>query len=442
MPVAARVKWYLDRQGVDYSVIPHPPTESSLATAEAAHVETDRLAKCILLEDERGYVLTVLPASHRLALDALNAQFGRRLGLATEPELADIFDDCALGAVPPCGSAYGIPTVVDESLLHLRDVCFEGGDHEHLVKMTGADFASLFSGMPHGAYSVEGSSTDVATSVRAKGMREQRLDQAFAHVFSLRSYGAGLRRQPEYDKGGHTGMILMKTPELRVLLEAMSAERTLATHVVHGPTTLLVLEGALDVETRGRMFRVGESEMAVLPRDTRREIRAAADSLFLIALSPLRAIDQPTPTGRPAEVGTAAAPRRILIVANRSVGGRHLDEAVRARVRREACEFVVLCPASPSRSALTWNERSVRQEARERLDRACDRLTQLGARVDGVVGDFDPMAAIRDLLLVEDFDEIIVSTLPASVSEWLRLDLPSRVSRRFGLPVTHIASPE
>jgi Ala-tRNA(Pro) deacylase len=441
MPMSARVRWYLDHKGVDYGVIPHLRTESSRQTAAAAHVAQDRLAKCVLLADERGYMLAVLPASRRIATDALNAELGRRLGLATEPELEEIFKDCALGAVPPCGAAYGIPTVVDEGLLHLEEVYFEGGDHEHLVRMTGVDFATLFSGMPHGVYSVEESSTDVARLVRAKGARDRRLDEALAQVFSLRSYGAGLRRQPEYEKDGYTGMILMKTPELRVLLEAVSADATLATHVVHGPATLLVLEGALDVQTQGELFRVGESEMAVLPRDERREIRAAAESLFLIALSPLRTEPR---VGSRARAGAGAAPasRRILIVANRTVGGSHLDDEVRARLRQGPCELVVLCPASPSQSRLTWDERSAREDARERLERACGRLRKLGVHVDGVLGDFNPMLAIRDLLLVEEFDEIIVSTLPSGVSEWLRLDLPSRVARRFRLPVAHAVSRE
>jgi quercetin dioxygenase-like cupin family protein len=111
------------------------------------------------------------------------------------------------------------------------------------------------------------------------------------HVFSLRAYGAGLRRQPEYEKDGHTGMILVKTPELRVVLEAAKAETRLATHVVHGPATLYVVSGALDVSTAEGTFRVGEAEMAVLPRDEEREISSAAESLFLIALSPVRTPD-------------------------------------------------------------------------------------------------------------------------------------------------------
>jgi quercetin dioxygenase-like cupin family protein len=78
----------------------------------------------------------------------------------------------------------------------------------------------------------------------------------------------------------------VKTPELRVVLEAARAGARLASHAVHGPATLLVLEGALEIRTSRGSFRVGEAEMATLPRDEQREIHSLARSLFLLALSP------------------------------------------------------------------------------------------------------------------------------------------------------------
>ncbi len=288
MAIAQRLKWYLDHHGVAYEVIPHPRSESSLETARAAHVDEGHLVKCVLLEDERGYLLAVLPALRRVSLEDVREHFGRPLELATEAELGDIFDDCQVGAVPPVGRAYGIPTVIDESLLRLEDVYFEAGEHEDLVHLAGAEFARLMAGVPQAVLSRDegapaGSST---ATVRGHGPRVSRLDEEQLHVFSLRAYGAGLRRQPEYEKDGHTGMILIKTRELRVVLEATQAGTRLAAHVIHGPATLYVLSGALDVTTRQGTFRVGEAEMAVLPRDEEREIFSPAESLFLIALAP------------------------------------------------------------------------------------------------------------------------------------------------------------
>ncbi len=287
MAIAQRLKWYLDHHGVAYEVIPHPRTESSLETARVSHVDEGHLVKCVLLEDERGYLLAALPASRRVSLADVRERLERPLELATEAELGDIFDDCQVGAVPPVGRAYGIPTVIDESLLRLEEVYFEAGEHEDLVHLEGAEFARLMAGVPKALLSREeevpsGSST---ATLRGRGPRVSRLDEEQMHVFSLRAYGAGLRRQPEYEKDGHTGMILIKTRELRVVLQAAKAGTRLATHVIHGPATLYVFSGALDVKTRPGTFRVGEAEMAVLPRDEEREISSPAESLFLIALS-------------------------------------------------------------------------------------------------------------------------------------------------------------
>lgn len=431
--IAGRLKQFLDGRGARYDLVPHPHSASSLETARVAHVDGERLAKSVLLKDERGYLLAVLPASQRLSLDALGKELERRLELASEPELADIFDDCEVGAVPPIGGAYGMPAVLDEGLLDLADVYFEAGDHEHLVHMSGAEFAALFPGERRARYSAGGARSTPA--LRSKRAREARLDAEQPHVFSLRAYGAGLRRQPEYQRDGHTGMILMKTPELRIVLQAVRAGTTLATHVVHGPTQLYVIDGALDVNTPDGSFRVGEAEMALLPADEERELHSPGHSLFLLALAPVRPAEAaPTPAVR--------EQRRILIVANQTMGSTHLVDEVKGRMRRARCEFVVLAPASPSSPGVLREDKAAREEARERLDAACERLRRVGASVTGVVGDFYPLRAIQDLLLVEEFDEIIVSTLPQGPSEWLRMDLPSRVARRFGLPVTHVVSPE
>ncbi len=153
MAIARTLKWYLESHGVEYEILPHPRTRSSRETAEAAHIWGDQLAKSVLLEDERGYVMAVLPASHRIAMTELNTQLRRELELATEAEIERIFADCETGAVPPLGAAYGIPAVVDDSLMHLRGVYFEAGDHEDLVYVSGDDFAGLLEGSQTGHFS-------------------------------------------------------------------------------------------------------------------------------------------------------------------------------------------------------------------------------------------------------------------------------------------------
>jgi GABA permease len=104
------------------------------------------------------------------------------------------------------------------------------------------------------------------------------------------------------------------------------------------------------------------------------------------------------------------------------------------------CEFVVVSPAVSAKVGLPFETVEARDEARVRLELACERLRQVGAPVRGVVGDAYPLRAIADVLLGDDFDEVLVSTLPAPVSEWLKIDLPTRVWRRFGIPVTHVTA--
>lgn len=130
--------------------------------------------------------------------------------------------------------------------------------------------------------------------------------------------------------------------------------------------------------------------------------------------------------------------RRYLVVANQTLGGDHIIEELRRRVAQGPCAFHVLVPATPSHEHLVTTEGEGRAVARRRLDGALQRLRALGGEVTGEVGDERPIDAIGDALRAGHYDEIILSTLPAGVSRWLHMDLPSRVERQFNLPVTHI----
>jgi len=143
MTIPVSIQKYLDRLGVRYEVIGHSPTSDAAHTAQAAHVPGDRLAKSIVLEDDSGYLMAVIPTSHRLDLHAIDQELGRELGLAGERALQDLFEDCEPGAVPPLGQAYGIDVVVDRSLEDIPDVYFEGGDHRSLIHVSGPDFRRL-----------------------------------------------------------------------------------------------------------------------------------------------------------------------------------------------------------------------------------------------------------------------------------------------------------
>jgi hypothetical protein len=132
--------------------------------------------------------------------------------------------------------------------------------------------------------------------------------------------------------------------------------------------------------------------------------------------------------------------RRILIVANLTLCGPHLLQAVRERMDDGACSFHVLVPASHAPMAGTWTEDEARTEAEERMEQMLETLQARGAEATGQVGDIRAIDATLDALRGEDYDEVIISTLPPNASRWLRLDLVSRLQRAVDVPVTHVVA--
>ncbi len=149
MTVAPTLHKYLAAQGIEYDTLKHEDTVSASRSAEASHVSGDRVAKAVVMRDDDGYFVAVLPASRRIALGELWRWFHHPVGLATEDEVAGLFADCARGAVPAIGAAYGLRVVVDDSLLHQGYVYFEGGDHASLVRVAGEHFDKLMAGAQH-----------------------------------------------------------------------------------------------------------------------------------------------------------------------------------------------------------------------------------------------------------------------------------------------------
>lgn len=129
--------------------------------------------------------------------------------------------------------------------------------------------------------------------------------------------------------------------------------------------------------------------------------------------------------------------RHILLVANRTACGPQVRDAIRARW---PCQVTLLVPAIPPARSWTWDEAEVRREARTRMTEALTELRRSGIDVCGILGDFSPMQAIRDAIEADRYDEIVISTLPARTSRWLKQGLPARVARAFGLPVAHVVA--
>lgn len=143
MPVAQTLETFLSDREACYTVERHAASITSLETARRARIDEASLAKSVVLEDERGFVLAVVPASCRLDLTRLRKKLGRNLQMSREFDMARLFPDCVLGAIPPLGAAYGLATVIDVGLEDRDEVFFEGGDHETLIRMAGGEFLGL-----------------------------------------------------------------------------------------------------------------------------------------------------------------------------------------------------------------------------------------------------------------------------------------------------------
>jgi Ala-tRNA(Pro) deacylase len=118
-----------------------------------AHIPPHQLAKSVIVEDDAGWAMAVLPADRVVKLGRLSRVLDRkRLRLAEEDSVAALFADCDRGAVPTVGMAWGIETIVDDELEASEFVYMEGGDHEHLVRMSRDQFHELMRSARHGQF--------------------------------------------------------------------------------------------------------------------------------------------------------------------------------------------------------------------------------------------------------------------------------------------------
>lgn len=149
MAIASKVQDYMAQHGLRYDVLTHPHSHNSMQTAHLAKVPSQALAKSVVLEDDSGYLMAVLPSTHHVQLGKLGKELNSRLRLASERDLERMFDDCDLGAIPPIGAAYGMRMIVDDSLFAENEIYFEAGDHEQLIQMSGKDFMAMMGSAGH-----------------------------------------------------------------------------------------------------------------------------------------------------------------------------------------------------------------------------------------------------------------------------------------------------
>ena len=145
------VQNYLDQMGVHYRLSRHDTTYTAQDLAAAEHIPGRKVIKPVVVKADGQFVMCALPASHRIDLDTLRVQLQvNDCELAQENELSRIFPNCELGAEPPIGRMFGLPTIMDESLFADDRVTFQAGTHQESVTMTLADYRRV--AMPEVAY--------------------------------------------------------------------------------------------------------------------------------------------------------------------------------------------------------------------------------------------------------------------------------------------------
>jgi hypothetical protein len=134
----------------------------------------------------------------------------------------------------------------------------------------------------------------------------------------------------------------------------------------------------------------------------------------------------------------AAGERRILVIANETVGGQTLRSTILEK-SLDVREVLVVTPAlnSPLRHWVSDDD-AARAAAQERLDISLAQLAEAGVRARGEVGDGDPLQAMEDALRTFGADEIIISTHPEGRSNWLERGIVEKARERFAVPITHV----
>jgi hypothetical protein len=130
--------------------------------------------------------------------------------------------------------------------------------------------------------------------------------------------------------------------------------------------------------------------------------------------------------------------KRVLVVANETVAGKPLIDAIRSRAHGEDVHAHVISPQNQPKHGYVIYDEHVRDAAENRLEMTLALLREAGIEADGEVMDPDPYSAVMDALGEQDYDEIVISTHPETRSGWLRQGLVDRVERAARRPVEHV----
>jgi len=133
----------LNKSKVRYEILHHPEAITAQRIAQAEHVKARHHAKVVMIKSGDQHLMVVLPADHRIDLDKIKKATGQAAALDAEQEFKPLFPDCAVGAMPPFGNLYGLPTYVDKRLAEEDYIVFEAGTHTDAIKLSYQDYEKI-----------------------------------------------------------------------------------------------------------------------------------------------------------------------------------------------------------------------------------------------------------------------------------------------------------
>jgi Ala-tRNA(Pro) deacylase len=143
MEIPKRLIDCLNENKVRYEILHHPEAITAQRIAQAEHVKARHHAKVVMIKSGGERLMAALPADHQIDLEKFAKAIGKAASLDREAEFKPLFPDCAVGAMPPFGNLYGLPTCVDKRLAEEDYIVFEAGTHTDAIKMSYRDYAKI-----------------------------------------------------------------------------------------------------------------------------------------------------------------------------------------------------------------------------------------------------------------------------------------------------------
>ena len=183
--ISTRLKKFLDDNQIGYDVMHHDPAFTAQELSARMHISGYEFVKVVVVKLDGAYALAALSAPLRINFRALAEAAGaKRCSLASEEEFQQLFPDCELGAMPPFGNLYNLPTFVDQDVTHSENIVINAGTHAEAIRLRYADFSRL--ARPRVARFGEPPPAEIAARMKAEKARARKKARAKARAKAQR----------------------------------------------------------------------------------------------------------------------------------------------------------------------------------------------------------------------------------------------------------------